>query len=366
MSLAVLAVVVASLMAPQRLPVQLLDPDARIAGQVIDALSRAPLPDATVMLTPIVQGLPPGAAGPLQAVTDAHGQFVFQRLFPGRYQLQAQKSGFAPLTGPFEERTTDIAAGQSLTDLELVLQTAAVIAGRIVDANGRPLFGSTVSALRQTAGPRGRTIAMTAQMAQTNDSGEFRLANLPDGNYVVIAAPPPPPPLAPAVSETVLAPTYYPGTLDNDAAQVIAVVSAQTVNGLQFAMVSLAAHQVSGVVVDDAGSPLAGAMVMLMIDPQKGGSRTPAMGLADENGRFQISGIVPGTYRVMTGMSSPPPAPSVPGGSGGVAGGVTGGVFVGGRATSLSPPPRTMAAPVEITVENTDIAGLRIVVSTGK
>ncbi len=200
---------------------------------------------------------------------------------------------------------------------------------------------------------------MTSQMAQTNDAGGFRLAGLPEGNYVVIAVPMPPPPFAPAVSGTVLAPTYYPGTPDKDAAQVIAVRSAQTVNGLQFSMVSLAAHQVSGVLVDETGSPLASAIVMLMIDPKQGGSPTPATGLTDENGRFQIGGIVPGTYRVTAGMSSLSPGRSVQGGSGGV----TGGIFV--RATSLSPTPPAIA-PLEITVENADITELRIVVSTGK
>ncbi len=257
----------------------------------------------------------------------------------------------------------DVAAGQSITGLELALQTGAVIAGRVVEASGRPLF---VSALRQTAGPDGRTIATTAQMAQTNVAGEFRLASLPDGNYVVIAAPMPPPPFAPTASETVLAPTYYPGTPDKDAAQVIAVGSAQTVSGLQFSMVSLPAHQVSGVLVDEAGSPLAGAIVMLMIDPKKGGPPTPATGQTDENGRFKIGGIVPGTYRVMTGMSSLPPGPPVQGGVRvALPVGVTGGIFVGGRDTGLSPTPPAIA-PLEITVENADITDLRIVVSTGK
>jgi hypothetical protein len=297
-----------------------------------------------------------------QAVTDANGQFVFQRLFPGRYQLQVQKPGFAPLTGQFEERTMDIAAGQSITGLELALQTGAVIAGRVVEAGGRPLF---VSALRQAAGPDGRTIATTSQMAQTDGAGEFRLASLPEGNYVVIAAPMPPPSFAPTVSETVLAPTYYPGTPDKDAAQVIAVGSAQTVSGLQFSMVSLPAHQVSGVLVDEAGSPLAGAIVMLMIDPKKGGPPTPATGLTDENGRFKIGGIVPGTYRVMTGMSSLRNGVPVQGGVRvALPVGVTGGIFVGGRDTSLPTPPAI--APLEITVENADITELRIVVSTGK
>ena len=363
MSLAVLTVIVASLMAAQRLPGQPGDSDARVAGQVIDALSRSPLPGATVVLTPIGPGLPPPVAYTPQAVTDANGQFVFQRVFSGRYQLQAQKPGFAPLTGLFEQRTLDIAAGQSITGLELALQTGAVIAGRVVEASGRPFFGVTVSALRQTAGPDGRTIATTAQMAQTNVAGEFRLASLPEGNYVVIAAPMPPPPFAPAVSETVLAPTYYPGTPDKDAAQVIAVGSAQTVNGVQFSMVSLPAHHVSGVLVDEAGSPLAGAIVMLMTDPKKGGPPTPATVQTDENGRFQIGGIVPGTYRVTAGMSSLPPGPPVEGGSAGAARRVTGGVFVRDTRLSTTPPGIT---PLEITVENADITDLRIVVSTGK
>jgi len=354
MSLALLTAVVASLIAPQRVPVQLGEANAQIVGQVIDAASRAPLPDAIVSLTLILPGIPAAATG-FQAVTDANGRFVLERLFAGRYQLQVQKSGFAPLTGPFEAKTIDVTAGQSMTGLELALRTAAVLVGHIVDTNGHPLVGLTVSALRQTAGADGRPIATTAQMAQTNESGEFRLASLSEGNYVVIAAPLPTPPPAPVVSETVLAPTYYPGTPDKDAAQVIALVSGQTMSGLQFTMVSRAAHRVSGVVVDEAGTPAAGTLVILMIDPQNGGSWTPATGLSDERGRFQIGGIVPGTYRVMAGMS-PRRAASVSDGSGGARAGVTGGVFVAG----------TTAASLEITVGDTDVTDLRIVVSSGK
>jgi hypothetical protein len=363
MSLMVLTAVVASLMAPQRLPVQLGEQNARIVGHVIDAESRAPLPDAIVMLTLILPGLPAAATGGFQAVTDANGRFVVQRLFAGRYQLQVQKSGFAPLTGPFDTRTIDVAAGQSITRLELALRTAAVITGRIVDANRHPVVGLSVSALRQTAGRDGRPIAITAQMAETNASGEFRFASLSEGNYLVIAAPRPQPPSASVVSETVLAPTYYPGTPDKDAAQVITLVSGQTVNGLQFTMVSRAAHRVSGVVVDEAGTPLAGTVVM--IDLQIGGSGTPATGLSDENGRFQIGGIVPGTYRVMTGAPSRRVA-SVSDASDGVRAGVTGGVFVAGTTTSPLSSYATTAASLEITVGNTDVTGLRIVVRSEK
>jgi Carboxypeptidase regulatory-like domain len=365
MLLVVLTAVVASLVAPQRLPVQLGNPDAQIVGQVIEAESRAPVPDAIVILTLVLPALPAAATGGFQAITDTNGRFVVQGLFAGRYQLQVQKSGFAPLTDPIVARTIDVAAGQSITGLELTLRNAAVIAGRIIDANRHPLFGLSVSALRQTVGPDGRSIAITAQRAETNESGEFRFATLSEGNYLVIAAPGPQPPFTAVVSETVLAPTYYPGTPDTDAAQLITLVSGQTVSGLQFTMVSRAAHRVSGVVVDEAGTPLVRTLVMLMIDPQKGGSATPATGLSDENGRFQIGGIVEGTYRVMTGTPSGRAA-SVLGGSGGVPAGVTGGVFVAGTTTGPSSSHGTTAASLEITVGNTDVTDLKIVVSSGK
>jgi len=92
MSIAVLTAVVALLMAPQRLPVQLGDPDARIVGQVIDKESRAPLPDATVMLTLIVPGLPAAATGPFQAVTDANGRFQIGGIVPGTYHVMTGMS----------------------------------------------------------------------------------------------------------------------------------------------------------------------------------------------------------------------------------------------------------------------------------
>lgn len=363
MNVAFLAIWLSSLIASQPIIGQLGASGGQVAGRVIDGISQTTLAGATVILTPTM--FPPGAAGPLQAVTNAKGEFVFERLVPGRYRLQAQKSGFAPLAGPFEERTIDVPAGQSITGLELALQPGALITGRIVDASGDPVVGVTVSALRRRAGPDGGVIATTAQMAQTNDRGEFQLASLPDGQYVVIAAPPPLPPFAPpSGSATTLAPTYYPGTPDKELAAVVPLAPAQAVTGLQFAMIALPAHQISGVVVDETGSPIAGAIVMLRIDPRSGGPPTPATGQTDENGAFRIGGIVAGAYQVMIGRS-PQPVRAIPGGSS--RGAVAGGVFVGGViAPNLPPAGRTFQNPLEITVGDVDIAGLRILMSTAK
>jgi hypothetical protein len=323
--------------------------DAKVAGHVIDAVSRRPIADATVMLVPTVYEFPPGAIN-TTAVTDANGKFSIQPLPRGRYRIYVRKTGFARVTDPSNAQTIDVAAGQSVTDVELALHAGAVIAGRILDASGGPAPLLTVSALRQQTALDKTTVATTAHMAQTNDQGEFRLEDLDAGNYLVIAAPYPPRFAPPRPRAMASAPTYYPGTRDRETAQVLTVAAGQVVDDLRFSLVLLPAHEVSGVVIDEAGVPLAGMIVVLMSDPTNGGTATPATGQTDQDGAFRIGSIMSGRYRVRAGAGRPPVAGGGSAGSPGVA--AVGGVFFGA------------AAPLEITVGDTDVTGLRIVLPT--
>ncbi len=92
----------------------------------------------------------------------------------------------------------DVNSGQTITGLAFALKKGGVIAGRIVDARGEPLQEITVAALRSPSSGDERTpgAGRTRQMAQTDDRGEFRLADLAEGRYVVIATPGPRPPFA--------------------------------------------------------------------------------------------------------------------------------------------------------------------------
>jgi hypothetical protein len=239
---------------------------------------------------------------------------------------------------------------------------------------------------------------MTSQMAQTNDLGEFRLAGLAEGSYLVIASPRPviPMPFAQHAGAgggaTTLSVTYYPGATDKDGAQAIAVGKGQTVNGIQFGLVAVPAYQVSGVVVDEAGAPVAGSMVTIMVDPRSGARVAPgppAMGRSDENGAFRIGGVPSGRYRVMASM---PMTWSAGGGGAGDLGFVGGTVIAQGGAAIASGSmvvsssagaagvgtsagaagvvpyggPAMAAAPIEITVESADVSGLKIVLPARK
>jgi hypothetical protein len=345
-----------------------------VSGRVLDAESRSPIAGAHVVLIAERNWTGP-AGGPPEAVTDHNGRFVLEAVNPGRYRVNATKTGFAQIIDPLDMPELEIVEGRAFTGVEVSLTKGAAITGRIVDASGEPLSGIMVSALWHAVDrTTNRMMALTVQVTQTNDLGEFRLAGLQAGRYAVIGAPGPPSPFgqsATPMTGQVLAPTYYPGTTNKDAADIIAIAPAQTVTGLQFSLAATPAYQVSGVVVDDAGTPLHGSMVVLMLESRDGGSSAPLMGRSDETGTFRINGVVPGTYRMMASMPmmwATPDGSAVIGAGGGGAGGggfiAAGGVFVGGAMGGPGVAPgATMPAPIEVTVDTADVTGLKIVVA---
>jgi hypothetical protein len=119
------------------------------------------------------------------------GRFVFESVAPGTYTFHAVRSGYAPLqnVGSGPPQTMQLAAGQSIDSVELRLQKGSVIAGRVFGPSGEPLTDARVMAMRrvQTAGAPGRFLP--GSLGQTNDLGEFRIAGLGAGEYIVAASP---------------------------------------------------------------------------------------------------------------------------------------------------------------------------------
>jgi hypothetical protein len=207
-----------------------------------------------------------------------------------------------------------------------------------------------------------------AQGQQTNDLGEFRVSGLPPGEYFVAAMPRSMPMLpmfgaaasggaasTPRAGRMTIATTFYPGTTDQAAAQPLAVAAGAEVNGIVFSMQSTPAFRVSGIVVDENGDPVAGAMVMLMADPRTGMFMGPVGNArAQDNGRFDIDDVPPGSYRA--NGSVPMSFGSSSGGGTGAVGGVTGG-FAG---PSFRGGP--MVPPAEVVVTDGDVNGVRVTV----
>jgi carboxypeptidase family protein len=362
-------------------------PTARLAGRVTVEGTNAPLADARIILMPAIGRnmtqrpmLPMGP--PPQATTDQDGRFAFTGLGPGEYRIEVRRTGYAPIESDGGQgRTIQVAEGQTL-DVQLQLQKGAVIAGRILAPNGEPQADVPVMAMRRLnalpAAPASRLVPAPMQgPQQTNDLGEFRIAGLAPGEYYVSAMPrgqspfggpgvAPPPANA---SHTTIATTYYPGTTDAGAAQPIAVARGAEVANISFVLQSLPAFRVSGIVVDENGTPVVGAFVMLMNDPRSGVFTGPGASRAPsgDDGRFTIDNVVPGTYHanasVPITMNRGAGAITTWSSSGGNSSGVTivtGGAAVGAATTAAAG--GVIHQPVEVVVGDADVTGVRIVI----
>jgi hypothetical protein len=347
----------------------------RVAGRVLAEGANTPIAGARIMLMP--SGQPTGPMGmPAMAVTDANGRFAIERVAAGSYLVNLQKAGFAPIfdsTGPLP--TIAVAAGQSLDDVVFRLQKGGAITGRVVDANGEPVPEISIMAMRRSPSSAAADFFVPAPMQGgqiTNDIGEFRIAGLAPGEYVVAAmaggfpafaqggmnvAPP----LASGGRSTA-ATTYYPGTADRDAAGAIVITPGAEVGNIVFSLQTVPAFNISGIVVDEAGSPIANAMVMLMGDPRSGMFGPGGNAQSQDDGRFVIGGVPAGSYHVTATimmMGGQPFDPTVAGQSGGSVAWSSG--AAGGGAGFFAFSAGGPTAPTEVVVTDSDVENVRVV-----
>ena len=201
---------------------QVKDPNAQARGRVLEEGTNAPISGARVVFA--FRG-----RSRLETLTDQDGRYVFEELEPGPYRLTVQKPGYAPLD-PATFPTFWVVAGQALEVTTVSPQKGGAVAGRILDAGGEPMVDVNVRAVKP-----GAAIDLMSEASRTNDLGEFRVFGLASGEYIIVASPRPFG--SDALSRTMVSSTFYPGTSDPSAAQVVTITAGQTVSGIQFRVV---------------------------------------------------------------------------------------------------------------------------------
>lgn len=259
-----------------------------ISGVVLSAITKAPLAGSKVVLSS-AEGAPINTA-----VADRRGQFVFDRLGPGRYYVSAARTYFA--TGRYGQkawnqvgRPIELGAGAAFT-AEILLHRLPVITGRVVDENGEGIPNFPVNAI--TANPKGLT-GRVSSAGMTDDRGFFRIAGLKPGRYYVASAP------KQLEDGAGLLPTYFPGHVNRSESRPMTVEIDQEAGDVQIQPIPGKLLRLAGMVPLAARYPEARATVTLFREEE---SRETS---ADTLGRFAFSDLVPGRYTLVAEMMTP-------------------------------------------------------------
>lgn len=270
-----------------------------------------------------------------EAITDQAGQFKVENVEPGEYAVRLERPGYAADANTKRDKTVKVVAGQDTKDLVFRMLAAAVISGKIVDLEGDPVPNVDVMAIGSTGGATTGNAGALMRGA-TNDLGEYRIADLSPGKYIVQATPPKS--QAPSANEKdstkdrlVYVKTYFPGTLDERQAATVVVSSGGTATANFAAQVSHA-YRVSGTVAGVGAQGM--AQLMLLAKNGQGEEQNLA-----EGGKFDFPNVLPGTYHAQVMMVS----------------------FGNGQNPSMKM--RTIRAPIE--VNGSDVVGLQLQLDAG-
>ena len=213
-----------------------------LAGRVLGE-SGEPLADVPVALAPRISGLRRGGSDYTVAADEA-GNFRFEGLAPGLYDVYASLPGFVPETDSWTGRT--LGPYRPGDNVSLRLVRGGIVTGMVTDGQGQPLVALNVRAVRvrDLDGSTPPSPFPTSGEDRTDDRGVYRIYGLRPGLYVVYAGGYSNTPLPFSGSSGEVA-TFYPSGTRDTAAEV-PVRGGQEVGGLDIRLRDDPARRITG------------------------------------------------------------------------------------------------------------------------
>ena len=262
-----------------------------LTGTVVNSSTGAPIPYALIQ------------ADQNAKLADQNGNFEFDHLSSASVTVQAHKPGFfgpnevgearAPLTATLSDHPTSIT-------IQLIPE--AVISGHVENPEGEPVGGVPVR-LRFSQVMNGRLIWQQFGHRQTDEDGNFRIADLRPGTYYVEVGPNNRArPVGEEQSDTgtfeVVPAQYYPGVREMSAATPLRLAPGQHAT-VDFGVKRVPAYRISGML---AGAPDNGGLYLSDLD---GDHVDVGVRFDHRTGRFQAFPVPAGSYRLrFNGRSS--------------------------------------------------------------
>jgi len=240
------------------------------------------------------------------ASTGLDGEYEITELPAGRFTISVTRGGYLPAQygqRAYGEDGTplEIADGATLDKIDLAMDRAGTVSGRVTDETGEPVSGASVW-VHQMQFFHGRKQYVPQTSAQTDDTGLYRIGSVAPGEFVLVAtfreiwtADDKP------TEALGYAPTYFPGTASQAEAQRIKVTAGQETGGIDFSLVPGRAASISGSVIATDGAPLAAANVFVGLEitgPQFMSMTSVTSGRTGADGTFTLRNIPPGQYQL--------------------------------------------------------------------
>ena len=224
--------------------------------------------------------------------TDSSGHFQIEGLPPMQFRVDAQKPGYSAFTDP-GSRSHWVQVGPNTSAIVIKLVPQGAIYGRVIDSAGQPIEQMSMR-LSARAIREGRARWEARGMAETDDDGHYRFANLMPGTYYV-AAGPRQQELELVVSgekqKTGFGHLYYPGVPDRGSAAPISLNAGQQ-SEADFSLTPVPVYRVSGTVTGHAPDQGVGFQVLT----PAGDDIWLTTQFNMETGVFTLDNVPAGTY----------------------------------------------------------------------
>lgn len=276
------------------------DAKATVQGQVVDAVSNAPVKKALVRWGHAGSGRGLNL-GPVE--TDAEGHFLLPDLDAGAYDIGAERAGYlkpAQMASPSTFVT--VHGHENVTGVWVKLTPQAVISGKVTDEDREPVRGVSIKVYRYGY-VRGRRVWLPVAAAKTSDTGEYRVAELPPASYVIAAAYPSPNRIVAGANgekavEMGYPITYYPNSPDASSAGRVSAAPGDNVSNIDLQLRRVPVFRVRGKVIGpDIGEHDNIRVVVTTADSLMDIPLSSALTTGPDH-TFELPGVAPGSYSI--------------------------------------------------------------------
>ena len=349
--------------------------------------------------------------GSRSVTTDDNGGFAFSGIIAGRYNLSASKNGHVGVaygqTRPGRPGTPIQLADGEKFSANMQIARGSVITGTVLDEHGEPTPGTQVRVLRYVMQSGRRTLQQSGT-GSTDDRGIYRVYGLQPGEYIVSAVPRNAGPgmdgarmaaeleavrqrIAVAADQAVTrelmtrasmlqaelpaqeeqpsgyAPVYYPGTIAATDAAPVPLGIGEERPGVDFQLQRVPMARVEGSVVNGTGVVTQNIQLTLTNAGQPVPGLGAISGRADADGRFRMTNVPPGQYKLVAranaasatgrGGGPDPDVPNVPDTP------FAPGMGRGGRGNQ--PPPIRLWGTVDVPVDGRSLSNVIVTLQQG-